>query len=165
MKRALILLLLLAATLVIAFRAIGHAPLGENGIVAVWLPMPEGLTVVGANYDHPDLDFNAGRGNARFRSSRPVAELKQYFEDWLYREGFVAIDGMHRVVVTEPAIRAFAVYACHRTRGQFLNIVGSEQRTPTGGSSGVTFAYWESPDLALVQSLFGLKPGERPCDD
>ena len=71
---------------------------------------------------------------------------------------------MHRVMVTEPTTAAFALYACHRSKGRFLNIVGSEERISTRGYSGVTLVYWESQDLAFVQNLFGLKPGERPCD-
>ena len=164
MKHALILLLLLTAALVIAFRAIGHAPFGDNGIIAAWLPIPEGAIVAGGTYDRADLDFNANRGNARLRSSRTIAELRRFYRDWLEREGFAAVDGMHRVIVTEPTTAAFALYACHRSKGRFLNIVGSEERIPSRGYSAVTLVYWESRDLAFVQDLFGLKPGERPCD-
>lgn len=164
MKRNSTLLLLLTAALVIAFRAIGHAPLGDNGIIAPWLPIPEAAIVAGGTYDRADRDFNANRGNARFRSSRTIPELRRFFQDWLEREGFAAIDGMHRVIVTEPTTAAFALYACHRSKGRFLNIVGSEERISTGGYSGVALVYWESQDLAFVQDMFGLKSGERPCD-
>lgn len=164
MKRTLILLLLLTAALVIAFREIGHAPLGDNGIISAWLPIPEGAIIAGGTYDRVDLDFNANRGNARFRSSQTIAELRRFYQDWLAREGFAAIDGMHRVIVTGPTAAAFALYACHRSKGRFLNIVGSEEGISTGDYSGVTLVYWESQDLAFVQDLFGLKSGERPCD-
>jgi hypothetical protein len=164
MKRALIVLLLPTAATIVAFRANSHAPLGENGIMAAWLPMPEGVTVAGGNYDHADLEFDAGRGNARFRSSRTVAELKEFYEEWFAREGFAAVDGMHRVIVMQPTTTAFAIYACHRAKGRFLNIVGSEEATETRGYRGVSLVYWESHDVDFVQNLFGLKPGERPCD-
>lgn len=163
MKRTLILLFLLAAALVVAFRAIGHSSLGGNGSFAAWLPIPEGAVLTGGTYDRADADFNANRGNASFRSSRTIAELRRFYQDWLEREGFAAVDGMHRVIVTELTTSAFALYACHRSKGRFLNIVGSEQSTSTGSYIGVALVYWESRELAFVEDLFGLKSGERPC--
>jgi hypothetical protein len=162
MRRLVYLLFLLTAVLVAANRGLGPVSIGDNGVVAPWLPIPEGLAVVRANYDGPDFDFDAGRGNVRFRSPRPVAELKRAYEGWFKREGFVFIDGMHRVILAQPAIQAFAMYACHPSKGRFLNIVGSEVGS-TGDVNEVNVVYWESRDLAMVQSLFGLKPGERPC--
>ena len=164
MNRSLILLLLLAAAVVIAMRIAGDQPHGDNGAIAAWLVMPRDSTVVGANYDRPDMDFDAGRGNVRLRSMDSIAELQTFYQGWLEREGFVAIDGMHRVIVADATTTAFAMYACHRPAGRFLNIVGSAETASDPGRSGVTLVYWETRDLALVQDLFGLKSGKRPCD-
>ncbi|MFM9943579.1 MAG: hypothetical protein ACKVP7_29280 [Hyphomicrobiaceae bacterium] len=164
MNRSLILFVLLTVAL-IAFRLVGSLPRSDNGVISAWLAIPKGSNVVSANYDRPDFDFAAGRGNVRLRSSWSAAELEQFFQAWLEREGFVAIDGMHRVIVTETMVKAFAMYACHRSEGRFVNIVGSEDTASATSQSGVTLVYWETKDLALVQDLFGLKAGERPCDN
>lgn len=163
MNRIPILLVLLTAVL-IALRLVGVPPRGDNGAIAAWLAMPKESIVVSASYDRPDLDFAAGRGNVRLRSSWSAAELEQFFQAWLEREGFAARDGLHRVIVTETTIKAFAMYACHRSEGRFVNIVGSEDTPSAASQSSVTLVYWETNDLALVQDMFGLKAGERPCD-